>query len=255
MGRWECGAHPVDDAVETSGYGCNICVLPVRGHIAFRVAVAHPVEGCGKHLLPFRVALYIGAPLLLHRVQRVAVDGLQRCDKRTTVDGVVHLLVVERNTGDVDDLEPLLYLLLRAIADVERQGCLGEQLLQLRVERVIFLLAPVIAHCELVGEEAAEGSDALLTVEHLKQSVRPAVKIDKAQWIAVQHRVDDRHVLAPVVVDVVALVLRLDYQPSVHAEESLSLLLVIDESLADVADGDVGMQFCIHNFFGFYFSA
>ncbi len=43
-----------------------------------------------------------------------------------------------------------------------------------------------------------------------------------------QHRVDDRHVLV--------------------------LLLVVDESLADVANGYVGMQFCLHNFFGYFVS-
>lgn len=69
-----------------------------------------------------------------------------------------------------------------------------------------------------------------------------------------EHGVDDCHVLPPVVVNVVALVLGLDHEPSVRAEEPLALLLVVGESLPDVADGNVGMQFGVHSRFSVFIS-
>lgn len=134
----------------------DICVLAMRRHIALCVAMRNPVEDGGENLLPLRVALHVRAPLLLHRVERVAVDCLQCGNEWSAVNGVVHLLVVERHTGDVDDLKPLFYFFLRALADIEREFCFREELLKFRVQGIELLLTAVILHRQFVGKKAAE---------------------------------------------------------------------------------------------------
>ena len=106
-------------------------------------------------------------------------------------------------------------------------------LLVLRQRREGLLLA-VDLDRELAGHEAADARDALLAVEHLEHVVVD-VEVDQPERVALQQRVDDGDVLLAVVVDVVALVLRLDDELAGQAEQTLALELVVDEALEDLA--------------------
>ena len=62
-------------------------------------------------------------------------------------------------------------------------------------------------------------------------------KVDDAQGVALQHRVDDCHIFLAVGIDVVALVFGLNGQFAIQTKQALTLQLVIDKALADVTNG------------------
>src|SRR5699024_3512103 len=177
--------------------------------------------------------------------------ALSRGYKRAGVDGVAQLLGVQGNSGDVDGSEPLLDLGLGARADVHEQLGAQDHVLLLLRQRREGLLAAVDDDGQLDGDEAADGGDALLAVEHLQvilavvEASGDIGEIDQAERVALEHRLDDGHVLLAVAVDVVALVLGLDGQGAVETVEALALELVVDKALGNVVDGDL-TKFGLH---------
>ena len=89
-----------------------------------------------------------------------------------------------------------------------------------------------------MGHKAAQARDALLPVKHLV-IVTHLIEIDDPKGIALQHRVNDGDITLAVGIDIVALVLGLDGQFSIHPEQALTLQLVIDKALANLANCDV----------------
>ena len=78
------------------------------------------------------------------------------------------LLLDERNARDVDRLEPLLDLGLRALADVDRQLRSENPLLFLSVESVKIVRHPFCVHDrKFAAHEPPKARDSLLSVENL----------------------------------------------------------------------------------------
>ena len=95
---------------------------------------------------------------------------------------------------------------------------------------------------KLARDEASETGDPLLAVQHLIFVLCGFDKVQQAQRILAQERLNHRHVLFPVGVDIVALVLRLDHQFTRQAEKPLALIFVVNEALANICHSPFGMQ-------------
>ena len=89
---------------------------------------------------------------------------------------------------------------------------------------------------KLAGDEAPNAGDALLAVKDF-ESVAGDVEVDEAKRVPLEQRVDHGDVALAVVVDVVALVLRLDHELPSQSEQALALKLVVHETFRHLLDG------------------
>ena len=89
----------------------------------------HPFECHTQILLPFHVAFHVVAPLLRFCVLRIAEHALGCADEWAGIDGIAQFLLVERNTHDVDGLEPLLHFALFALANIHQEFGIENELL------------------------------------------------------------------------------------------------------------------------------
>ena len=246
----EHGLDPVDDGVEAPAHLVDARVVSVRRHVLVDVlaTAGDPCERDLEHLLAPRVALDVGSPAVHVRVCRVREPRARGVDERPVVGSVAQLLLGQRHTDDVDGTEPLLNLGGLALADINGQLGVVDALAQVVGQRVVIVRHAVDLHGKLVrqGHVAAEARDALLTVEHLVHTVGVLDEVDEAERIPLEQRLDDRDVTLAVAVDVVALVLGLDDEPAIEAEQTLALALVEDEAPGDVSHGPIGFKFRNH---------
>ena len=148
-------------------------------------------------------------------------------------------MIVQVHAGDVDGLEPVLDFTLGALADVDEQTGVEHLVAVLLVEAVDVLLHPVLVlDGKFVGHEAAQARDALLPVKYL-EIIAHLIEVDNPKGIALQHRINDGDITLAVGIDIVALVLGLDGEFTIHAEQAFTLQLVIDKALANLANSDV----------------
>src|SRR4051812_46044672 len=117
--------------------------------------------------------------------------------------------MVERDAGDVDCAKPVLDLRLCAFALPDEQLAVEDPPPVVLGQRSERLLVAADLDRELAGDEPADARDALLAVENL-EAASLNVEVDQPKRVALEQRVDDRDVFLAVVVDVVALELRLD---------------------------------------------
>ena len=191
------------------------------------------------------------APLHHLAVVRVRELLLRRSDEWTGVHGVQDLLGVQRQAGDVDGPKPVLDFPFSALAHIDEERRSKNLRLKVLVHgREIPRPSGLVDPSELLREVAPQGGDALLAVEHLVTTVGGLGEIDQAERIAVQDGPD--HVYLPLAsvlgVQVVALILRLDGQLAGKAVQAFSLVFIILEPLADIADGPVLDERCIHSY-------
>ena len=214
------------------------------------VVLAHPLQRPPQKILPVGAALDVGAPLLDVRVLAVAELFLGLRDERAGVDRVQQLLLIERHTGDVDRLEPLLDLRLGPFALVDQEFRVRNPLLLVGRQAVEHLRVGSVHDGELVRDEPPDTGDALLAVEHLELVRSNRVEVDQPERIPLEQRVNDRLLALPAAlgVDVVPLVLWLNGELPAQAEQAFAFELIVDEAVADVGDGEVGAEGGYHFF-------
>ena len=188
----EHARHPVDHAVEVGFQLIDVVVGAMAAHVAADIALAHPIQRPLQEVLPVCAAPDVRAPFLDVRVLAVAELGLGKRHERPGVDGVQELLGVERHAGDVDRLEPLLDLGLRALALVDQQFRVPNFGLLVGGQAVEVLRIAIIHDRELVRNEPSDTGDALLAVQHLELVLRDFVEVDQPERIPLEQRVDDR---------------------------------------------------------------
>ena len=144
----------------------------------------HPFECHAQILLSFHVAFHVVAPFLRFRVLRITEHALGCADKSAGIDGIAQFLLVERNTHDVDGLEPLFHFALFAFANVHQEfGIENELLLFLWETGEVLNVAVGILDGKLTGDETPQRGDALLAVQHLILSGTCAIEVNQAQGI------------------------------------------------------------------------
>lgn len=117
-------------------------------------------------------------PLLLQRIARVRELSLRCRHERPGVERVEQFLLVQRDTRDIDGLEPLFDLGLGSLTYVHGELVLQDRLLVLHGERGERLLRAVQLDRELALYEAADARNPLLAIENLKVCPR-IVEIDQ----------------------------------------------------------------------------
>jgi len=78
-----------------------------------------------------------------------------------------------------------------------------------------------------------------LPIEDFKTTVFELVEVDEPERVSLEERVDDCNIALAVRVDVVALVLGLDGEPTGKAEEPTPFKFVLDEPVSNFADCEV----------------
>lgn len=94
--------------------------------------------------------------------------------------------------------------------------------------------------------EPSDARDTLLSVKDLVLVGAGTEEIYKSDGKALLQGFDNGDVPFPVGIDVVALVFRLDCEAPIPTVESLALVLVVMETLAEFPDCDVGTIFGFH---------
>ena len=123
-------------------------------HIVLHITSAHPFQSGSQELLSIRRSFDVTLPFLDIGITRIAKLRLAKCHKRTTEDCIEFLLMIERNTGDIDSLKPFLDFLFGMVAlaltNIHKQ--LGIQYLPLQafVQTVKDLFQAINLHRKLI---------------------------------------------------------------------------------------------------------
>ena len=110
----------------------DLFIAPMLAHIGIdrhTECSTHPFECHAQILLSFHVAFHVVTQLLRFRVLRIAEHALGCADKRAGIDGIAQFLLVERDTHDVDGLEPLFHFALFALANIHQEFGIENELL------------------------------------------------------------------------------------------------------------------------------
>lgn len=239
--------RPVNHRIEVVDEFGNIRTLSVLRHVIFHITLAHPLQRFCQKILTIGRALDVGLPLLNLAVVAVGEHLLGFRHEGAGIDGVQRLLVVQGYTRDVDGLEPVLNLLLFAGAHIDEQFRVVQLLALLHGERgVVDRHAVGIHDGELARQETPDGGNALLSVQHFIFPCGRLVEIDKSDGIALQQRLNHRHILLAVRIDVVALILRLNRELAAPAEQALCFQFRILEALANLLNCNLCQKLCFH---------
>jgi len=93
----------------------------VKAHVIANPASADPIQGAFQKILPVGAAPDICAPFLNIGILAVAELRFGEGHKGSGIHRVEQFLVVQRNPGNIDGLEPLLDLALRAFTFVNQE--------------------------------------------------------------------------------------------------------------------------------------
>lgn len=157
-------------------------------------------------------------------------------------------MLVERNSSDIDRLEPFFDLTLSSLALVDEE--IGLEYLGLLIARdptEILLHTVLILDCELACHIATDTRDTLLPVEYFVFSRAHSIEIYETKWITLEDRCDHCHISLAIGIDIVPLILRLDRERPRESKKSLPFEFIVGESIADITDGDVGFECGFHS--------
>jgi hypothetical protein len=156
-------------------------------------------------------------------------------------------LFIEWNSGDIDRSEPFLDLTLCALALVDEEIGLEDFCLLIARDTTEVLLHPVlILDCELACHIATNTRDTLLPIQYFIFSRTHSIEVDQSERISLEDGLYHCDISLAIGIDIVPLILRLDRECARESKESLPFELVVDESIADISDSDVGFECGFH---------